>query len=386
MDDVQHNVPAKHFESITEKTMITHSFICTDGKTDAKSFIFKSIVFTTNDLGDIDMFKITLEIPASEVSSRVVSLYFLGVKLNCQYSVPNPYEAYLDTTKNSFSDTDIYRIKATKLEFTKSTLMRLSCETPGSFTFSLDVPIYFAPNSDPWPSASGDPHFKQIVLDYSGPTTKSICYDVTGSPGDYLYIAGFSLSGIQIYGQLKDDYYIHRIFIKSDSNKITVSTNYITLDNGKLFNWTGNMQKTSFKSKHFQYLITGKYVFITSEEHPENTIKIQKSLHSLSEIHLDASFKLSPSDYKEMDGLIGDIGKKNYKFHSEVQLDGNIGSKFISIDIDDNLMKGERVERNKEECWLINVNDILKPFKISKYLYKNVDAFEKTTQNFMNLP
>ncbi|CAD5126575.1 DgyrCDS14668 [Dimorphilus gyrociliatus] len=300
--------------------------------------------------------KITIDMYLAESHLRVRQEYDIADK------------ATLDRPEQIFPSRTHGSVYATKVGSTKSVLMGVTCQTPDSFAISLDVP-FFSPNSDPWTSASGDPHFKQIVLDNISLKTESVCYDVTGSPGDYLHIAGFSSNGIQVYGQLKDDYYIHRIYIKSDCGKISALTNFIIIDNGQQINW--NMQEITFKSKCFEYLITGNTILITSFLQPGKTIKIQKSIHSLSEIHLDARFKLSPKDYKEMNGLIGNIGKKKYKFHSKVQSDGNMGSKFISIDIDNKLMKGEKVERNKEECWLINVDNVLKPFKISKYVFVN---------------
>ncbi|CAD5126554.1 DgyrCDS14652 [Dimorphilus gyrociliatus] len=369
---IYHTFPDNIFQNIEKVVTITHSFTCTEGENSA-SFDLKSQFFPVDYIPQL--FEVKIKISMMEESSKDIFFFSDGFKTYCNYSIPNANEASLNKYEKVFIDKTEDIVTATKIGSTKSTLMRLTCEIVESAEFSLEIPIYFTLNSDPWTSVSGDPHMKQIVLDYPSLITKAICYDVSGSPGDYLHIAGFSLSGIQVYGQLKDDYYMHKIIIKSDSGKITTSTNHIILDNGQLINWTGNMQKSTFKSKEFQYLITRNHVFITSLENGGKMIKIEKSIHSSSENHLDASFKLSPDDYKEMDGLVGDIGKKKYIFHEEIQSDRNIGSKFISIDIDNKIIKGVKVERGNEECWLINVNDILKPFNISKYLYKTMHVF-----------
>ncbi|CAD5126847.1 DgyrCDS14877 [Dimorphilus gyrociliatus] len=196
----------------------------------------------------------------------------LNANVLCHFSftLSNPEKATLDKTTKIFSEFGSENVVVTKVGSTKSVLLKLACAAVDSFVFSVHIPIYFTPSSDPWSLAS---------------------------------------------------------------------------------------------------------------VHPGKIIQIQKSTQSISEIHLDASFKLSPMNYKEMDGLIGDIGKKKYKFHSEVQSDGQIGSKSISIDIDNKLIKGKKVERNKEECWLINVDDILKPFKISEYLYKVMEDSENAIPN-----
>ncbi|CAD5126588.1 DgyrCDS14678 [Dimorphilus gyrociliatus] len=345
---------------------------------DSVSFDLKSLLLNYHKKIDLS---IKAEISSMESSSRKVDMINLRSQLNCNYTLPNPDKASKDKLEKIFSMYSDDTVVVTKLGSAKSALMKLTCATVDSFVFSIDIPIYFTPNSDPWSSASGDPHFQQIVVDYPALTTKSICYDVTGSPEEYLYIAGFTLSGMQVYGQLNDDYYMHRIIIKFDSGRITALTDYLILDNGQIINWTDDMQKITFKSKRFEYYITRNLIFINSFENPGKIIQIQKSIHSLSEIHLDVSFKLSPKDYKKMDGLIGDIGKKKYIFHSEVQSDRNVGSKSISIEIDNKLIKGEKVERNKEECWLIDVDDILKPFEISKYLYKTMNVFENVLPN-----
>ncbi|CAD5126220.1 DgyrCDS14389 [Dimorphilus gyrociliatus] len=230
------------------------------------------------------------------------------------YSLSNPDKATLDKTENVFPEYGIDNIVVTKV---------------GSA--NVDIPMYFTPNGDPWSFAWGDSHFQQMVVDYPSQMTKSLCYDITGSPGEYLYIAGFSLNGIQVYGQLIDDHYMHRIIFKFDSGRITISTNNIIFDNEQPVNWIADLQKFTFKSKKFEYLITRNHIFIKSLVYPGNIIQIQKSIHSLSEIHLDVSFKLSPKDYKQMDGLIGDIGKKNLIFTQKFNLMGKLDQSLFQL-------------------------------------------------------
>lgn len=62
----------------------------------------------------------------------------------------------------------------------------MTCDGIGK-TFKFNIPVVFKYLSDPYASATGDPHFKQPVIDEITGSVKHICYDVIGEAGDYLY-------------------------------------------------------------------------------------------------------------------------------------------------------------------------------------------------------
>ncbi|CAD5126825.1 DgyrCDS14855 [Dimorphilus gyrociliatus] len=199
-----------------------------------------------------------------------------------------------------------------------------TCTASGK-TFHSEMPVYFSGSApSPWASATGDPHSAQKVVDKSTMSTKQICYDVTGQMGDYIYIAGYSDSGIK--------------------------TNQLKFE-----------------------IVNGQKIIFT-ELKSSIAIAVEKSNHFLGEMHLDVNFRLMPKDYNEMNGLIGDIGKKQFTFFSPVQIgDDSLNNEIASVQVDNNFLKGSVVQRNKNSCWLLDVNDILKPLKLTDYLFKRID-------------
>lgn len=71
--------------------------------------------------------------------------------------------------------------------------------------------------------------FTPTTITYLSSATRKrndIFYDVTGKAGEYLYIAGFERNNANVYGQFKDDYYMHKISIQLLIGNITITKNY----------------------------------------------------------------------------------------------------------------------------------------------------------------
>ncbi|CAD5126736.1 DgyrCDS14792 [Dimorphilus gyrociliatus] len=372
-----YDLPDSIFTNITEDFVATHNIECKDGIS-SLSFKLKTYVYAKESLSFNSDFPINLKVENKisnmEQSQKDINIISENKEVVCNFSLTHPSKATIDKNRKVFTPFDDLPIVVTRIGSSKSAVIRASClEIEHSLPLIIDIPVYFTPNADPWASAIGDPHFKQYILDISSSKIIPICYDVTGSPNDYLHIAGFSEGEIKIYGQLKDDYYFHELIIKSCVDSITITTHDIFFQNGSTLEWKDKLTNSVFKSKIFEFQIVENEILISFLKYSLVAIHVEKSVHSLSEKHLNINLKVSPNDYERMNGLIGDIGKKEYTFYPEVQPDQGSSSKLGSILIGKNLVTGTKSDRDEVGCWLMNVNDILKPFKIFNYLQKSIN-------------
>lgn len=63
-----------------------------------------------------------------------------------------------------------------------------------------------------------------------------------------------------MFGQLKDDYYMHKIIIQSPTANITVTKNSIILDNKQIHVWQNG--HTDIITKYFEYSIGKEEILI----------------------------------------------------------------------------------------------------------------------------
>ncbi|CAD5126279.1 DgyrCDS14435 [Dimorphilus gyrociliatus] len=279
------NIPDTVLGSGGNNFTFVSSFNCVDGS-DSASFELKTL-FLQEDPNDSSLSICLFGIIVSNVqqSSTIVMLNCNSHQGTCNASVIDSSKATIDTTSNITIDNNNIPITVTQFNFADSAIKNKL--------------------ADPWATASKDPYFKQIVFDSLHSMDRPICYDVTGKPNSYLKIVEYSKIGVEIYGQLKDDYYMHRIIIKS---------------------------------------------LVVLQETPIEII-IARTRHSIEQLHLDVSFKFVPKDYEEMGGLLGHIGKKQFKFYSNVQSNSeNSISEIGTIGIDNNLTFARKVERSGKHC------------------------------------
>lgn len=233
-------------------------------------------------------------------------------------------------------------------------------------------------------TAKGDPHFMQRVFDERKKRLRTICYDVTARSGDTIFILKQSgINSMSIYGQLKDDFYMHIIKIVSVLGHVTFTTDKISFSNGAHLRWddfvtdmfyvVGNYS-ISFEKNQIKISYLNKNL----QKHPLEVIVI-RSNRPLTGHYLDVSFNGINNKYDNIDGLLGRIGRNHFRFYSSVQ---RKSSKFrrtpkVAVMVNGHLIVGKIVTRNNEECWLLSVKDLLiyntvNDFVISEY-YRNGD-------------
>ncbi|CAD5126975.1 DgyrCDS14972 [Dimorphilus gyrociliatus] len=362
------------YGSVPNNFTFVASINCVDGS-DSVSFELKTFVLKDDptDPSAHSICPIEIQISSVQKSSSTLKLLCGMFTGTCSASVVDSSKANIDKTSPITINYNDIEIMATKSGSSDSALIRIDC-TLANIQTSSNTPVYFTPGADPWATATGDPHFKQIIFDQLHSMNQPICYDVTGTPDSYLKLVEYLKIGTQIYGQLKDDYYMHRVIIKSLLGNITISMNSVTIHNRTQLNWMENSKRLLIQSEGFTYDIFSNEILITILGETPIKVRIERKRHSLEQLHLDVSFKFLPKDYEEMSGLLGHIGKKDYKFYSSVQSNSDISnSKVTTIAIDDNLIFGRKVERNGKYCWLMDVDDILKPLQISQFFSNSIN-------------
>ncbi|CAD5126307.1 unnamed protein product [Dimorphilus gyrociliatus] len=74
-------------------------------------------------------------------------------------------------------------------------------------------------------------------------------------------------------------------------------------------------QSTTVQTNQVKCEIVNGQKIVSTELKSSTAVAVEKSNHFLGEMHLDVGLRVEPKDYNEMGGLIGDIGKKQYKFY-----------------------------------------------------------------------
>lgn len=254
-----------------------------------------------------------------------------------------------------------HAITANKVGTGASTFITMTCTASGNaFEFINKIPVTFNSIVDPYASTSGDPHFKQPIIDRISGEMKQICYDVTGQSGDIINIVGFNNHQITFSGELMDDYYIHKIIIKSQCENITVTTNFLSVKHIQSNIWQEN--DVNFQSECFNFAKKKNKIYISTKsklnfKSPLNFF-IEKLSHSISEVHLDIGFKISPNDYPQMTGILGTIGQKKFSFFENTQ-EKKENKRRSAIMIDGKVINAQIQTRNNSPCWLVDINYLM---------------------------
>ncbi|CAD5126313.1 DgyrCDS14466 [Dimorphilus gyrociliatus] len=374
---MQYEIPSTAIGSITNSFFAKSTFTCQLNSEELafshQTYVYSQEDFGQNELSDIFFLFIEMSSQQSSPTTIGVSVGRGSTDTTCRTESTDTSKVTIDVS-GPFTIDSSQEIIATKTGSSDFAFVKATCEV-ASKSFITYIPVYFASGStDLWVSATGDPHFEQVINDISTLEKKHICYDVTGTTGDYIYIAGFFMKGIKIFGQLKDDYYIHKIVVQTPFGNMSFSIDSFTLDNKKTFAWNHSLQNLLLATDQFKYHIKNCKMIVITERRSSFSIKIQKSTHALGEYHLDVSFKTVPEDYPQMTGLLGDVGKKHFTFYSVIQSNRDESEfKSVAVKVNNNLIRG-RLQNRKDQisCWLMDINDILKPFKISNYLLQKI--------------
>lgn len=209
-------------------------------------------------------------------------------------------------------------------------------------------------------SAVGDPHFMQIVKDEKTGNSEYICYDVSGTPGSYIHIASYSQLKVQIFGNLLNDFYMHKIIVLIEGHRIIVDYDSYNFDR-RNFTWTSSTKKV--KKSKIVLRTQGHILSITYLLKRPLKFSITRNIrHEVQLKHLD--IHLSTTNGLD-DGLLGFSYKLKYEFYPPVQYDSNygtvmIGSKFV---------QAKQTVRNHQKCWLLKTQDIV---DLNTYLLERI--------------
>lgn len=214
-------------------------------------------------------------------------------------------------------------------------------------------------------SANGDPHFKQTVYDLNTDKLRSICYDVTGEPGQKINIINFKRQNLSIFGQLLDDYYMHKIELKYTNTFLLIGVNVINFGDVFYLNWNEIEEKGALQYKKFFVKSKTKNSFIINFLNIKEDLIIERKVNNFNDQHLDVYIQNFNVDYKYLGGLIGYLGSKEYRFYEEVQEN----ARDLHVHVDNELRKGRRVRRENNDCILFEFQGLIEPMKKSVFVF-----------------
>lgn len=230
------------------------------------------------------------------------------------------------------------------------------CNT-GTFPTELEI----LPTS----GGNGDPHFYQPILNKKFNETQNICYDITGNRGQFVKIFSQLKKNVEIIGQLKDDYYFHEISLQFHNVNIQIKTNQISLSPNLKLKWTKMVKNDWSKHENFFFKSDNNFIIIKKNKTDKISFGIKRITDLLGRFYLDIFVFGLSVDYSDQDGLIGQIGNNKISIYPPVQAENDERRTVIV-----NGMKttGYKKVRNGVSCFLVDVNHLLHPYKLNRYL------------------
>ncbi|CAD5122857.1 DgyrCDS11259 [Dimorphilus gyrociliatus] len=137
--------------------------------------------------------------------------------------------------KQPYEEGQIVKIQCCFFKFFKMSPRRTICYYGSeNFAYSSTTTIQIIDPS----GGNGDPHFRLLVSDSRGENIhKNIYFDVTAKEGDKIEIFKDESDNITIYGELKDDYYLHNIHVYIDRNLFQAGIDHIIWQNSNILSW-----------------------------------------------------------------------------------------------------------------------------------------------------
>lgn len=220
-------------------------------------------------------------------------------------------------------------------------------------------------------SANGDPHFTQIVFDEKTGKSHKICYDVTGKKGEKINIINFVNKNISIFGELMDDYYMHKIKIQQEKFLSYFDVYGFYLNNKKkekkiqFYSWN-----EIFREKQINFFQTFKIISLKKNickiifNKMQEIIKVEKITRNLNSQYLNIQIENLNKNYHKLDGLIGYVGNLPLTFFNQIQNPNSLNSpnsQQVFIQIRDEIKIAKQIQRDKQNCILIQFNHLIQP-------------------------
>lgn len=214
--------------------------------------------------------------------------------------------------------------------------------------------------------ANGDPHFIQKIFNHFTNKTDTICYDVAGQKDNFIKIFTDSKYKTQLFGQLKDDYYMHNIIFKISHNMLTASIDYIIFPSNSKIYWDDPIESDWIASENFIFKLKKNFMLLKSNKNDELTYGILRKKDNFKKYFMDIVIYGLSTKYDGRDGLIGNIGNKRISILPAIQ--SNEIEQITTIIINGLRLKGFYKKRKGEPCISLNIKDLISPLKLNEFL------------------
>lgn len=221
---------------------------------------------------------------------------------------------------------------------------------------------------NPAPGGSGDPHFMQTIFDHRSNKSQIICYDVVGNSDQFIQIYSDSKRQTKLVGQLKDDYYMHKIFAYLIDNQIEATTDHISLPMNLRVKWNEMVDKQWLQLDNIYVKFDDNFVNIKLNSKDEISFGIKRNKDNVGKYYLDAFVYGLMDDYSGKDGLLGRIGQNKISIYSSIQ-DAKGEESRKTVVINNKKSVGYEMKRNGISCTLVDVESLLYPFKLNSYIH-----------------
>lgn len=214
-------------------------------------------------------------------------------------------------------------------------------------------------------SAVGDPHFSQFIKDEKSLIKKLVCYDVTGKSNQYIHIISFNGINVHVYGQLLDDYYMHKMIIKTTFCNLSITLDEIFINNKKIGDWSNLFREKDITLCNLKIKINSYKNSLEIRELVEKNfiLNIIKSTNSLNQDYLNINVEKFINNLKSIGGIIGKVENNKYEFFENVQTNNH-----VSIKINGRFINGIIQKRDSNQCYLIDFKSLINPLKINNFL------------------
>lgn len=223
---------------------------------------------------------------------------------------------------------------------------------------------------NPASGGNGDPHFAQRIFDRNFNITRPICYDVIGNRNQFIHIYSEPKKQLRIYGQLKDNYYFQKVVIQLKRQKLNFTEKRVFAFSSISFNWIEFQTKNWIKFPGYFIRMRTDMVEIKENLNDQISIGVRRGFNSFGKFYLDVLLFGLNIDYDEKDGLIGQIGNNHISIFPPIQ--ENDSENRLIVIVNGKKTIGSKTVRNGLTCTLVDVNDLLNPYKLSDYIINQI--------------
>lgn len=203
-----------------------------------------------------------------------------------------------------------------------------------------------------------DPH---IIVWPDTTALKPLCFDLFGQSGDSYILLNDTAAGWSVSATLLDDFYFHKVIVKSPSNSVVVDTNGVR-QTSMLFN--GEEGALTIGDILMVYDKATKAITIQTGEYPDDLeVEIKLGSHAFGVKHLDVGIpdrRLT----KHVGGILGHV-KRNYQnVHEPVQSGQRVGV----VVMNNRPFEALLTYRGNVKCWFVKTETALYPVKKEAFL------------------